>query len=371
MDVHVEQADFLRHLYKTVWQAYGAPDEQAEVFARCILGGDLMGRWNQGVAIAEIVHFMVNAGQLDPTADPTVVSEGPVHTVLDGSRCLGQWSMTKAVEAAIGHAKKSAIGVCWLRNYNDIGAAGMFSRLFIEHDMVGMMAINSVPLGAPYGGRDFKVGVGPMTVACPAGEELPILFDGFFGNTYDGYIANAVMDGRKLPPDSLIDPETGEVTDDPVPYIDNITSRIGNQMAPTTFANPKMYGLAIVNEILAGFLGFGAITSNLLPYPAEEYEDGGDQNSVGGGFIMAFNPTMLMPGEDFGAKVDAYIRDLKSSRPDPRFDEILMPGEPEFRTEKERLVSGVPMRREYWENFLAMAAQVDVDVDAIRAEVQS
>lgn len=370
MDVHVEQADFLHHLYKTVWMAYGAPEEQAEVFARCILGGDLMGRWNQGVAIAEIVHFMVNEGHLDPTAEPTVVAEGPVHTVLDGSKCLGQWAMTKAVEAAIEHARASAIGVCWLRNYNDIGAAGMFTRLLLDEGMAGIVAINSVPLGAPYGGRDFKVGVGPMSVACPAGEELPILFDGFFGNTYDGYIANAAMDGRRLPPDSLIDPETGELSDDPVPYIDNITSRIGVQKAPTTFANPKMYGLAIVNEILAGFLGFGAVTSNLLPYPADEYEGGGDQNSVGGGFVMAFNPAKLMPGEDSGAKVDAYIRDLKSSRPDPRFDEILMPGEPELRTEQERRESGVPMRSEYWDNFLRMAAQVNVDVDALRGEFE-
>jgi LDH2 family malate/lactate/ureidoglycolate dehydrogenase len=366
MNMHVESADFLHRLYSTVWRAYGAPEEQAEVFARCILEGDLLGRVNQGVAIAEIVHFMVNAGMLDPSAEPSVVTEGPVHKVIDGSRCLGQYAMTKAVEAAMDQAAETAVGIVWLRNFNDIGPAAAYSRLAIERDMVCYLTINSVPLAAPYGGRDFKVGVGPMSVACPAGDELPILFDGFFGSTYDGYIANSAMDGRKLPKDSLIDPETGALTDDPVPYITDITSRIGVQTAPTTFAAPKMYGMAVVEEILAGFLGLGAVTSNLIPYPADEYQEGGEQNSVGGGFIQVFDPSKLMPIEVFKAKVDGYIRDLKSSRLDPRFDEVLLPGELEWRAEAKHRAEGVPMRMEYWENFLAMADQVGINPDDLR-----
>ena len=61
---HMEPgADFLRRLYTSVWRAYGAPEEQAEVFARCTLEGDLLGRVNQGVAIAEIVHLGVVIGE--------------------------------------------------------------------------------------------------------------------------------------------------------------------------------------------------------------------------------------------------------------------------------------------------------------------
>jgi LDH2 family malate/lactate/ureidoglycolate dehydrogenase len=364
--MHVESAEFLHRLYTTVWRAYGAPEHQVEVFARCILQGDLLGRVNQGVAIAEIVHFMVNAGMLDPAAEPDTVSEGPVHTVLDGSNCLGQYAMTRAVETAMDKAAENAIGITWLRNFNDIGPAAAYSRLALERDMVCYLAINSVPLAAPFGGRDFKCGVGPMSVACPAGKEQPILFDGFFAGTYDGYMANAVMDGRKLPKDSLIDPDTGELTDDPVPYITDITSRIGVQKAPTVFSAPKMYGMSVVQEVLAGFLGLGAVTSNLIPYPADEYAEGGTQNSVGGGYVQVFDPSKLMPLEDFKAKVDGYIRDLKASRLDPRFDEVLLPGELEWRAEARHLKEGVPMRQEYWDNFLRMATQVGIDPDDLR-----
>ncbi len=367
MDVHVESAEFLHRLYRTVWKAYGAPDEQAEVFARCILYGDLLGRVNQGAAIAEIVHFMVNAGMLDPSAEPTVVTEGTVHKVMDGTRCLGQYAMTRAVEEAMDIATEHAVGIVWLRNFNDIGPAAAFSTLALERDLVCQVSINSVPLAAPYGGRDFRCGVGPMAVACPAGEELPILFDGFFGGTYDGYMANAVMDGRKLPTKALIDPDTGELTDDPVPYITDITSRIGEQKAATVFSAPKMYGMSVVQEIWSGFLGLGAITSNMIPYPADEYTDGDpDLNSVGGGFVQVFDPSKLMPIEDFKAKVDGYIRDLKSSRLAAGSDEILLPGELEWRAEAKHRAEGVPIRREYWNNFLAMAEQVGIDPDDLR-----
>ena len=365
--MRVESADYLKKVYKTVWQAWGAPEHQAEVFAKCILAGDLVGQIAQGIVITQIDHLMVSSGQLNITAEPTIEKEGISYVVINGNRGTGQYIATRAMEMAIEKAKASTIGIAWFHDWHDIGCASAYSRIALGHDMVGIFTVNSVPLSAPYGGRDMLMSAGPFNLVCPAGEEKPIIFDTGLCGIFDYHWVLALEAGKRLAQKWIVDPETGELTDDPAPYIKGINHRTMRIRAANVFPDPKMYGFNIFGEVLTGLLTPGGFTSDQTHYPAwDSIEKGIQLNRGGGGFCMAINVSELMPIDEFKAKIDRWIRTIKSSRLQKGFKEILLPGERALREEERRLKEGVPIRDDHWAALVKMAEEVGVDVEAIR-----
>jgi LDH2 family malate/lactate/ureidoglycolate dehydrogenase len=72
-----------------------------------------------------------------------------------------------------------------------------------------------------------------------------------------------------------------------------------------------------------------------------------------------------MPVDEFKEQVNILVQKIKSSKLRPGFTEILIPGEPEYRTEKERLKNGISIPDRTWEEIRATAATLSLDVDAL------
>ena len=361
-----ENPDYLERIYKAVWEACGATPEHAEIMAQAISAGDRNGKLGQGLAVFEIPFIMWEYGMLDIEAKPEVVQQGRNYVVVDGNRSSGQWTCHIAMQEAIKKAKKNTIGIAWVRRLNDAGFLAYYVRQVLEHDMVGIGSLNTVPLTAPYGGREAVISAAPFTIVCPAGEQRPIIFDSAVCEMYDYYLVMAAADGKRVQSKSIIDPKTGELTDDPKPYVEQPYTRISTILAPTVFSSPKLYGFNVFTEILTGMLTPGGMTSNQLPYPADEYETGDVPTSVGGGFFMAINVADLMPVDEFEARADGYVRAIKACKPAPGFDEIYLPGERGLMKEEHAKTEGVEFRDEAWEKLVENARQVGVDVEALR-----
>ncbi len=361
----VKSADYLTRLYIAIARAWGVPEHQARIFARAILTGDLMGQHGQGAAIVQICHLFHAHGQLNAAAEPLVEQEKPNFAVLDGQKALGQYVMTRAMEMAIEKAKQCTIGTVWVHNWHDAGCIAAYTRLALEHDCVGLTTINSVPLTAPLGGMDMLMSAAPFCFACPAGEERPILGDMALCGTWDFHMVTAMKEGRKLDQKLLIDPRTGELTDDPTAVVEDETSRTTPIRGATVFPDHKLFLLNIFAEIMTGLLTPGGMTSNQLQYPTSDYVEAGvEVNRGGGGWCMAVNIADLMPVEGFKAKVDTWIRAIKASRLLAGVEEIRMPGEKALGLEERRLIDGVPLREEHWEHLVRMAGELGVDVEA-------
>ena len=368
MSEHRESATFLRRLYKDICMYWGAPEHQAEAFSHAILTGDLMGFVAQGNVIAQIAHVMVQHDQINLEAEPTIEQEGPNYAVMDGQHGLGQYVMKCAMELAIEKAKQSVIGTVWVRDWHDIGCVSAYTRLALEHDMVGIVTVNSVPLTAPYGGRDMAMSAAPLAFACPSHDAMPIIGDLALCQTYDYYFNIAIQEGKKLPGKWLVDPETGELTDDPAPYVDDPSHRSSGVRVATVFPDPKLYVLNIFAEMLTGFLTPGGWTSDKHEYPSREYISQGIKvRRGGGGFVMAIDPSQLMPLTEFKARVDDWVRMIKGGGLQSGFSEILIPGERALREEKKRRTEGVPIRPDQWAKLTLMAEEAGLDLAALRA----
>ena len=361
-----ENPDFLQRVYQAMWQACGASKKHAKIMAHCISMGERNGKMGQGKAVFEIPFFMWEHQMLDIKAKPSVVQKGKNYVVVDGNRGDGQNTAWFAMKKAIKKAKKNTFGIAFMRNFNDIGFQAAYIREALKHNMIGIGMVNTVPLTAPYGGREAKVTAAPFTVVCPSEKELPIIFDSAVSEAYDYDMVMRAIDNKKMDQPLLIDPETGELTDDPKPYVEQPYNRISAILAPTVFSNPKLYGFNVFTEILTGLLTPGGLHVNQIPYPASAYESGDAPTSVGGGFFMAINVADIMPIDIFKAKVDDYIRSVKSSKPAKGFTQVYMPGERGQLKEKQFQKEGVPFRKSAWEKLLENAKKVGVDVEQLR-----
>jgi LDH2 family malate/lactate/ureidoglycolate dehydrogenase len=58
---------------------------------------------------------------------------------------------------------------------------------------------------------------------------------------------------------------------------------------------------------------------------------------------MALDPDCFIGREEFKKNVDAYIETIKGSARASGTEEILVPGEPEYRTEQKFLKEGIPL----------------------------
>ena len=101
----------------------------------------------------------------------------------------------------------------------------------------------------------------------------------------------------------------------------------------------KGYGMALVHEMLTAVLTGGKWTAGIKSL----YEE--DESGIQGTChsFVAIDPDCFIGRDEFKREVDRYITNIKQSAKAKNCSEILIPGEPELRTETERLKNGIPV----------------------------
>jgi len=77
--------------------------------------------------------------------------------------------------------------------------------------------------------------------------------------------------------------------------------------------------------------------------------------------MMCIDPARFLPAADFHAQVATLFGFVRSAPLAGGSEEILIPGEPEERTARERRAGGIPIDDETWRQIKACAAEVGVD----------
>jgi len=206
--------------------------------------------------------------------------------------------------------------------------------------MVAMAMCNANSLVAPYGGRSRLLGTNPFAFAAPrktASE--PILLDFATAAVAEGKLRVARAKHQAVPPGLIIDP-SGHPTTDPEDFYS------GGALLP--FGGHKGYGMSIMVEVLGGVLsGTGA---SCLP----------DYTGGNGTVILAIDIGSYLPLDAFMSQSDALGSMIKQS---PRADEsteILIPGEPEALSRRQRR-DKIQLPVQTWTEIKTLADQFGVD----------
>lgn len=321
-------ADFLRYCLKRIWMAEGASEEHGDAVADALMIGIRQGKLNQGLGVYEAIDITRSLGILDIHAEPEMVKEGPTWAVYDGHRSSGYWTLTRMANTGIAKAKEHGIAIVFGANHNDAGSFGAYAWLAHQADCVAQTSNNSVPMCSPLDGMGNVIAVPPFDAMGPSGKKPPVWASTKFCEWYDADTAQAVLQGTKLQGDYVIDPDSGELSDDLAPYALPIEGygRVFDQNCYQQLSGPRVYMLNLWNELMTAIVNpLGVITPD-IPTVGDYADGSASSTSVGGSYFLCIDPSKFGPLAAVKEKSDRLAEVIENTPPRPGRGKPRMPG---------------------------------------------
>jgi LDH2 family malate/lactate/ureidoglycolate dehydrogenase len=304
--------------------------------------------------VPEYVEKLTGGG-VNPKGRPYLVRDKAACLVVDGDNSMGQIGMSFAMAQVIERAKTYGLAAAGIRGSNHAGAMAYFATMALPHDMIGLATTNALPTMAPWGGAEKILGINPVGIAIPAGEEYPLVYDAAFSGSSHGKIRVYHQKGLTLPEGWALDRE-GRPTTDPAAAIEGLLAPIGGF---------KGTGLAMIAGLFASMLS-GASYGLELGNMEEGPKPGQDGHFVAAIQIGAFEEVAV-----FKSRVAAAIRQLHECRLAAGFDRIYAPGEKEFLHHQTYRHEGIPLNAVTVADLIGAAAQTGLEatpLDIVKAK---
>ena len=338
--------DDLKATVAAIFAKLNVPPPDAQVAADALVLADLRGVDSHGVS--NMLRSYVNgynSGQINPRPEMKIVRETPATANIDSDRGLGVITTPKAMEIAISKARQVGVGMVTLGNARHLGMASYHAMLALKHDMIGVCMTSCPPRTVPTFGAEARLGTNPIALAVPAKNEPPFVFDAATSSVAQNKIEIARRLGAKLEPGWL-------AAEDGTPIMEEIDVPATYHLLPLgatrELGSHKGYGLSCVVDILAGVLtGFG--------YGANP----GRPNF--GHYVAAYNIAGFDDPEHFKATMDQWLQMMKSTRPAPGHDRVLVAGQPEAEMEAVRRKEGIPLHPEVVQYIRDTCGELSVD----------
>ena len=332
-------AAHLRTQVQRIFLGYGASESVAQRLAHSLVESNLVGHDSHGVLRVPEYAERIRAGTLALDGRIEVVRETAATALIDCRWNLGQIALPQGMELAIRKARNVGVGMVVLGHCDHTGRVGEYVVSAAEQGMIGQLTCNgSLPGGivAPYGGARRALGANPMAWAVPAADRPPIFFDFATSVVAHGKLQVAADKGELVPPGWILDKQ-GNPTRDPQAQFDD--------GAILPFGGHKGYALSVMIELLSG--GLSGAGFPLLP----GYR--WDQGTT----LIAIDISAFQPLNEFKRQVAEFARHLKAVPRAAGVDEILLPGEIEWRTRAVREQTGIPLPEVTWARIQAEGAE--------------
>lgn len=329
------------------FQAIRVPTEPARAVAEHLVDAEACGVVSHGVIRVPQYIQAVAQGRVVPDARLTIVRENLATAVLDGGHGFGQVMCRRAMEVAIDRARQTGVGAVTLVNCGHTGRIGSYTEQATHSGMAGLMLSNTGGNGqwvAPFGGIAGRLATNPISLAVPADSGEPLLLDFATSIAPEGKVRSLMTAGEKLPAGWIVDHQGRPAT--------NPSELYGPPRgALLPFGGHKGFALSMLIDALAGGLsGAGCCTSADRPL----------EGKTDGVFLVAINVESFCPLTDFRAAVARLAAHVRSSPPAADVAEIIVPGELEARTRRERMARGIPVPEATWKLICESAAKMSV-----------
>ena len=318
--------------------------EDSRIVAEHLVSANLAGHDSHGVIQIKAYIERVRKGHLDPRTSIQIMTESPTTAVIDGNWGFGYIVSSRAVEMAIEKTEVNNVAALTILRQGHIGRLANYTTALAKAGMIGLMTSDSGRSSksvVPFGGRIPCLGTNPISIAIPSNQQGPVFIDMATSAVAHGKIALAKSRGERVPEGLIIDSE-GNPSTDP-----------GNFAAILPLGGAqgyKGYGLSFMIEMFAGILtgiGYGVD-------PSGRHNDGC--------LLVAIRVDAFRPLEKFKQEVDDAIAQIKQTPPAPGFDEVLYPGEIEWRTARQRAVDGIFIEDATWNGLQQLMADYGIAI---------
>src|SRR2546430_10344782 len=334
----------LERLTQDVYVARGVRSEDAAWIASMLVRANLRGHDSHGVIRVPQYVANLKAGTLNPRPTLRLVVDTPTIAVLEGDGGFGQVVARRGIALAIERARVHGLAAVALRGANHAGRLADYSETAAREGLIGLVWANA--RGglnvAPWGGAARRLGTNPHAIAIPGPNGTVAMSHDFATSVWaEGKLRVKFNRGESVPPGIMLNGR-GEPSTDPKEFYGEPPGSL------LTAGAHKGYGLSLAIEILGGILsGTGAASA----------EKGKFAN---GTLIVTLDPARFLPPAEFHAQVAALFAWVRGASPAAGASEILVPGEPEARTERARRAEGVAVEDETWRQITACASEVGV-----------
>ena len=344
-------ADAVRKLLSAVIVAGGWSEADARTTVDNLIAADQTGHASHGIGLVPGYVETIQSGRLSPASRARTLKEDGPFLVVDGGMTLGQVTALDLTRRAIGIARQHGIAVANLINSHHVGRIGHYGEVVAAAGLIGLFWVNvhgRNPTVVPFGAREPRFSTNPHCVAIPRTGKDPFLLDFATAEIAVNKARVAAAQGAKVRPGMLVDHQ-GRPTDDPGILFRQPRGSIA------AFGLHKGSGLALVCELMSSALGGG-------PLVADQEDRGAICNNL---MTIVLDPRRMATGDEpVEAATDRMMEWVKSAAAAEGIDEVLTPGEPEFRS-RARLGDRIEIDTVTWDRIVTAARSMGVNDTAI------
>ena len=338
----------LVELVTEIMHGAGCNSAEAATIARRLVDFNLVGHDSHGVLrVGKYLEWM-REGWVKPNQIPSIVFDSDAIAIVDGNRGFGQVVGEFAGKIGIAKAAKAGIALVGLRNCGHLGRVGDWAELAAEANQVSLHFLNTsgAQRVAPFGGSDRRLSTNPITIGVPVAGGDPIIVDMTTSMAAEGKLMVALNRGERVPEGWIID-KHGQPTTEPKDFYDG--------GALLTVGGHKGSGLSIVTDLLAG-----AISTGKSSDPADDVL----RNNMLSIYIA---PQVYDAQGAVAAEIARFAAWVKASPPARSETPVLLPGDVERMTRKERSSRGVPVDDKTCADLIDAGASVGMTRERVQA----
>lgn len=328
----------LRSTVKAIFEKLGVPPAAAEEGADVLVTTDLRGIETHGVSnmLRNYVRWY-KEGRLNPTPNWRIIRESPATATIDGDKGLGIIQGPPAMRIAISKARKVGVGIVTMFNSGHLGAVGHHAMIAAKEEMVGICLTAMSTLMVPTFASEPRLGTNPISLAAPANNQPPFLFDAATTVIAANKLGLATRLETNIMPGWISDTKGNPIMEPiPVPNRDELyLLPLGSTREQ---GSHKGYGLSMMVEILSTFLA-GSLPDILNP-------GGGTRHH-----FAAYNIAAFTELNTFKENLDKMLLTLRNTKPSKGHKRVVYPGLLEYEEEQERRRNGIPLHTEVIEWF--------------------
>ncbi|MGW6383155.1 ureidoglycolate dehydrogenase [Peribacillus butanolivorans] len=310
----------------------GLGEGHAGKIAEVLVHADLRNVNSHGVLRTEHYINRLQAGGINPDAQISFQSSGPVTGVVDGDDGFGHVIGEVAMDHAIEMARNNGVGMVTVVNSSHCGALSYFVQKAADAKLIGIAMSHTDKIVVPFGGKTSFLGTNPIAYGVPTKTKKPFILDMATSNVALGKILQAREEGKAIPEGWGVD-ENGATVTDP-----------NKVVSLSTFGGPKGYGLSVIVDVFSGLLAGAAFG----PHIGKMYDDLEKKRKLGHYFCV-INPSFFTDSDLFLEQMDRMIEELQQVQPAPGFDRVYVPGEIEQLHEERNLVQGITIASSVYE----------------------
>ena len=342
---HADLAAFLA----TTFEKLDVPADHAKLVADSLVSANLRGVDSHGVQLAVAYAAQIRKGYVHPRARGHVVGASGACLVYDGEHGFGQVIADLCAEHAIRLARtEGGLGMVVARHSSHYGASAWWAQKIARAGMLGFASCSATALVAAWQGRDRILGTNPICMAVPGPDTF--LLDMATTTVALNKIHKLRFTGETTIPAGWALDEEGRPTTDAAAAVKGLPMPLGGY---------KGSGLAVMVEILCSVLSGGAMMTQM----GALWDSTGPMDASQ--YFLAVDVARFLPLEQFVERMQFIRKTVKESRPAVDYDEVLIAGDPEWRSEEIRRREGIPIPGGIWKALVDLGRSAGVEAPAV------